>query len=252
MLVEAYGSHRRLILPLREKREPQNPNNINKSARRCTAGVKSRETRRRNPKPAARPPIGWRLALARLAVVPKAPVADDRDDRRSGGGGRDYSPKAFSIGRIFCVKAKQITEQDLSAAEIAFIKQHGIFIEEIIDVGGMIPIGQKRAMEAKGARLCITKRSCGKGHRLETRSNHCPVCAPKNLAFEKRHSEKAFVYVCRSGTGLVKIGYAADPQERNSKLNREAFASCSNWQLVFKIETEMEWAPRGGQDQATD
>ncbi|MET4367022.1 putative GIY-YIG superfamily endonuclease [Bradyrhizobium sp. LB8.2] len=136
------------------------------------------------------------------------------------------------------MKAKQIIEQDLSVAEIAFIKQHGISIKEIIDVGSMIPIGQKRAMEAKGARLCITNRSCSKGHRFKTRSNHCPVCEPKNLAFEKRHSEKAFVYVCRSGTGLVKIGYAADPQERKSRLNREAFASCSNWQLVFKIETE--------------
>lgn len=136
------------------------------------------------------------------------------------------------------MKARHITEQDLSTTEIAFIKQHGISIDEILDVRGMIPIGQKRAMEAKSARLSITDRSCRKGHRFKTRSNHCPVCEPKNLAFEKRHNEKAFVYVCKSETGLVKIGYAADPQDRQSRLNRESFASCSRWQLVFKVETE--------------
>jgi T5orf172 domain len=136
------------------------------------------------------------------------------------------------------MKAKKVTEQDLTDVELAFIKRHCISVEEIIDVRGMIPIGQKRAMEVHGARLGISHRSCTKNHRFKTRSNHCPICEPKNLAFERRHSETAFVYACKSETGLIKIGYAKDTQDRKSRLNREAFASCSAWRLIFSLHTE--------------
>ena len=115
------------------------------------------------------------------------------------------------------MKAKKITEQQLSEDELAFIKKYGISIDQIIDVRGMIPIGQKRAMEAHEARLAINGGSCRMNHRLRTRSNHCPVCEPKNLAFEKRHSELAFVYICKSATGLIKIGFAKDPRDRESR-----------------------------------
>jgi T5orf172 domain len=136
------------------------------------------------------------------------------------------------------VKAKNISEKDLRSDELSFIQLHKISIDEIIDVTGMIRIGQKRAMEAKSARLSINGGGCAKGHRLKTRSNHCPQCDPKNLAFERRHSESAYVYVCESETGLMKIGYAKDPNDRAARLNRESYASCKNWRLIFSAKTE--------------
>ena len=136
------------------------------------------------------------------------------------------------------MKAKFLTENDLHASELRFIQLHDISINEVIDVTGMIPIGAKRAMEAKNARLAIGRGLCKKGHRLKTRSNHCPQCTPKNLAFEKRHSQTAHVYVCSSSTGLMKIGYAKDPSDRAARLNRESYASCNDWQLIFSMKLE--------------
>lgn len=137
------------------------------------------------------------------------------------------------------MKAKKISEHDLKPNELEFIRRYGISIDQILDVRGMIPIGQRRALEASGCRLGLTDRRCRTGqHRLKTRSGHCPMCSPKNLAFEKRHSETADVYVCSSQTGLVKVGCAADPKEREKRLNREKFASCRTWQLEFSVRTE--------------
>ena len=136
------------------------------------------------------------------------------------------------------MKAKTLTERDLRTDELAFIKQHRILITEVIDVTGMISVGRKRAMEAHGARVAINGARCGNGHRLKTRSGHCAQCTPKYLAFERRFSTTAHVYVCVSGTGLVKIGYAKDPTDREGRLNREAYASCTNWRLVFSIPTK--------------
>ena len=136
------------------------------------------------------------------------------------------------------MKAKSVSEEDLNDREIEFIRHHKISIDEVIDVTGMIPIGQKRAMEARGARIAINGARCGNGHRFKTRSNHCPICEPKNLAFERRHSVTAYVYVCVSETNLVKVGFAKDVNDREGRLNREAYASCTNWRLMFSIKTE--------------
>lgn len=136
------------------------------------------------------------------------------------------------------MKAKKVTKGDLTAQEIEFLAHHKISIEEVINVEGMIKIGQKRAMEAVSARISIGGGICNYGHRLKTRSGHCPQCEPKNLAFEKRHSTTAFVYVCVSEKGFVKIGYAADPSDREGRLNRESYASCQRWRLVFKKQFE--------------
>ena len=136
------------------------------------------------------------------------------------------------------MKAKSLNEKDLNSGEIEFLKRYNISIDEVIDVTGMVRVGQKRAMEAKNARIAINGGRCSKGHRFKTRSNHCPMCEPKNLAFERRHSETAHVYVCASETGFIKIGYAEDPNDREGRLNREAYASRTNWRLIFSIKTE--------------
>lgn len=136
------------------------------------------------------------------------------------------------------MKAKNLTEKDLRADELAFIAHHKISIAEVIDVTGMIPIGQKRAMESATARLAITGRRCTSGHRLKTRSDRCPQCNPKHLAYERRHSETAYVYICASETGLLKIGYAKDIKDREGRLSRESYASCRNWRLIFSMKTE--------------
>jgi hypothetical protein len=131
------------------------------------------------------------------------------------------------------MKAKGVTAQDLTGDELTFLKHHNITLAEVIDVTGMIRVGQKRAMEASSARLSITGKRCNRGHRFKTRSGHCPVCDSKHLAFESRHSNTAYVYVCTSQPGLTKVGYADDPDDRLARLNREAHASRTNWKLVF-------------------
>jgi hypothetical protein len=50
---------------------------------------------------------------------------------------------ALSIWEI-SMKARSLTEKDLRADELVFIKQHRISISEVVDVTGMARIGQKR------------------------------------------------------------------------------------------------------------
>jgi len=136
------------------------------------------------------------------------------------------------------MKATQVTESDLTSDELRFLRDQNICIEQVLHTKGMIKIGHKRALEAKGAKLGINGSTCVSGHRLRTRSDHCPQCRPANLAFEARHSTKAFVYVCQSETDLIKIGFSTDVNDRIRRHNRECHASCSNWKLLFSFETE--------------
>lgn len=136
------------------------------------------------------------------------------------------------------MKAKSVTEDDLVSSEIEFLGHHGISIDEVIDVTGMARIGQKRAMEARNARVAFGDAHCRQGHRLKTRTGHCPVCEPKKLASERPHGAESSVYLCASDNGLIKIGYSVDPKERVSRLNREKFASCSSWRLVFALQAD--------------
>lgn len=61
------------------------------------------------------------------------------------------------------MKAKSLNEKDLNSGEIEFLKRYNISIDEVIDVTGMVRVGQKRAMEAKNARIAINGGRCSRG-----------------------------------------------------------------------------------------
>lgn len=136
------------------------------------------------------------------------------------------------------MKARQATSADLVPGELTFLSSQGLTVDDVLDVRGPFSqIGRKRAIEHHNKALGLTDVPCIRGHRLRTRSGHCVQCSPTALVYEKRHRQTAFVYVCQSETGLVKIGFASDVSDRAARLCREQYASCKRWKLVFSIKT---------------
>ena len=83
----------------------------------------------------------------------------------------------------------------LSEAEASFLREHRILEEEVfihphIAVNRWPGIMKALKMVVAWGPACKTG-----GHRLRNRSNHCVVCRPETLSFQKRFSESATIYV---------------------------------------------------------
>jgi hypothetical protein len=138
------------------------------------------------------------------------------------------------------MKAKQAIPEDLLATELEFLSMQRLSVDDVLDVRGPFSqIGRKRALEHYKKSIGLTDVRCSRGHRLRTRAGHCVQCNPATLAYEKRHRQTAFVYVCQSETGLIKIGFSSEVSQRAASLSRDAYASCKNWRLVFQVSTRM-------------
>ena len=81
---------------------------------------------------------------------------------------------------------------------------------------------------------------CKKGrHRLRSRSNHCIICSPKSLSFQKRFSDPAIVYVANSlNLNLVKVGISDTLQNRIKQLNNQRLGGVTDWSVQFQVKCD--------------
>ena len=90
----------------------------------------------------------------------------------------------------------------LTEEEKAFIKEHGLSPSDFYDARGEHCKAYHDKAKAHGCRFVIYN-YCQKGHRLKTRSGHCIMCRPANIAFQKRDSGKGIVYIAKKNlTGI--------------------------------------------------
>jgi hypothetical protein len=131
-------------------------------------------------------------------------------------------------------------ENVLTPAEVAFLAAHGLTVADVYDGRGQSKATREASAKAAGRRIILCSGTCGGGHRLKTRSGHCPVCKPACLAYQIRHFATAYVYIARSpSTDLLKIGVTDDVKQRETTLNyEEAHGGLRDWKVLFSVKVE--------------
>lgn len=134
----------------------------------------------------------------------------------------------------------------LTDEEKSFIKKHNLSPSDFYDARGEITKVYHDKAKALGCRFVINQ--CQHGHRLKTRSGHCIVCQPANIAFQNRHSSGGVVYVAVSGK-YTKVGMIDNKRNSSMKLlaHREyqlnsegGYAGRTGWTLIksWKVEKD--------------
>ena len=125
----------------------------------------------------------------------------------------------------------------LTKTQIKFLDQHNISIDQVFDATGLSQMGYSELMKEGGFVVATGVSRCKKGnHSLKTRSGHCVMCNPANLAFQKRHEIAGDLYVLYSSSKrLVKVGVAGDADERVISANKQAYGDINDWKLKFSI-----------------
>jgi hypothetical protein len=125
----------------------------------------------------------------------------------------------------------------LTKTQIKFLNQHGIGIHEVFDATGLSISEYGELMKEGGYVVATGVFRCKKGnHSLKTRSGHCVMCNPANLAFQKRHEIPGDLYVMYSASKrLVKVGVAGDAYEREISANKQSYGSVDDWKLKFFV-----------------
>lgn len=123
----------------------------------------------------------------------------------------------------------------LTNEQIKFLNQYRVPLDKVFDATGMKRAKYVTAMKSIGAAIAIGVTPCsGFGHTMRNRSGHCVVCTPMYLTFQKRHEEKAQIYVASSKRSrLIKIGIAKDAQERIRQINYYGYGGNYDWEIVF-------------------
>ena len=72
-------------------------------------------------------------------------------------------------------------------------------------------------------------------HNLKTRKGHCAICNPKNLGFQRRYKNSAFIYVAYSKShNLIKVGASEYPANRIDSLNAQGYGNICDWSLEYE------------------
>lgn len=124
----------------------------------------------------------------------------------------------------------------LSESEKDFLRSQKISENDIFD--GRFLGKEDRESEAKKLnKILIVGPKCAKaGHRLRTRSGHCAQCDTRKIRYQERHNESAILYVAYSpNKNISKIGVSIDIKTRERKLNFDAYAGASDWQILFSL-----------------
>jgi hypothetical protein len=132
----------------------------------------------------------------------------------------------------------------LNQADLDFLEHHGLPRSTLVDASGMTAAARKEYMRAVGASFAYGTSPCkAAGHQIRTRAGHCVQCNPAVIAYQLRHDRDAFIYVATTrALGLVKVGQAADLNDREGTLQRIRYGGVDDW----KIERHSQWAEPAG------
>jgi hypothetical protein len=125
----------------------------------------------------------------------------------------------------------------LTKTQIKFLDQHNIRMDQVFDATGLSQARYYESMKEGGFIVATGVSRCKKGsHSLKTRSGHCVMCNPANLAFQIRHEITGDLYVLYSSSKrLIKVGVAGDADERVVSANKQAYGGIDDWKLKFSI-----------------
>jgi len=124
-------------------------------------------------------------------------------------------------------------QESLRESELAFLAHYHLSTDDVFDGRRYSQDACKYLAKEQGKEIVLGGACRKAGHRLRTRYGHCVQCDPKKLAFVKRHSAQAYVYIAgsRSG-GLIKIGTCRDYDQRLRQLCAERYGDCGDWKLL--------------------
>ncbi|MFN0192235.1 MAG: GIY-YIG nuclease family protein [Aestuariivirga sp.] len=125
----------------------------------------------------------------------------------------------------------------LTKDDDVFLSRAQYVISDICDVVGLKIREISVEVKKTGKRLGYGKPCTNGGHRLKWPSGHCAPCNPEYKSFRKRFTETKFIYIAGSLSGrLIKVGVGDDPDRRVSMLSYTAYATASDWELLFKMQ----------------
>jgi hypothetical protein len=128
----------------------------------------------------------------------------------------------------------------LTIAEQKFLEQQHIPISLVFNATGKTKKQYYNEMAEHGSLIAAGTIPCQRGgHRLRTRHGHCVQCHTAYLAFVKRASEKAQLYIASSiKQKLIKVGSSKDAEKRLIWLNSNGYGGASDWRIIHKLNHE--------------
>lgn len=127
----------------------------------------------------------------------------------------------------------------LTDDERNFLSHHGIPLDKVFDAVCLPKTVYGPLMKEGGYLLACRVQECYRGHALRTRHGHCVQCDPARIAFASRGLVLGDVYVAISpGSGLIKVGCAADADARLAKLANEGYGGQFDWRLVELVHVD--------------
>ena len=129
---------------------------------------------------------------------------------------------------------------DLTKEQREFLRKQNVCLSLVFDAEGMSKSEYREVMKSLDKHIAYNTTPCKKaGHTMRTRAGHCIQCNTARIAFQKRHSEQAFVYVAGSlSRSVIKVGVTNNIENRMESLNKLQYASASDWTCIYWIETK--------------
>lgn len=126
---------------------------------------------------------------------------------------------------------------DLTDAEISFLRQQEISINSIFNARGMSFPEWREIMKNEDRLFAYNTSACkNAGHKLRDRSNHCIQCRTSNIAFTRRSSASGIIYVFASSKlKLLKVGVSSDPAARQKTVNDFFYGGTNDWQKIAQL-----------------
>lgn len=124
--------------------------------------------------------------------------------------------------------------KNLAEDQRLFLEKHHIPLDKVFDATGLSRAEYRQFMGERGQLIAIGTDPCDKsGHRMRTRTGHCPQCNTANLSFLQIFVNEGLVYVASSkATGLSKVGVASDVQSRERTLNSQGYGGAKDWRVI--------------------
>lgn len=127
----------------------------------------------------------------------------------------------------------------LTDNQAAFLNKHDIAWADVLDAKGMRTKDYKALMSSRGYRVAVGVTPCkAHGHVMRGANGHCVMCKPANLMYRKRYREAGYVYIASTEdrTGIVKVGYTKDLNQREKSLNTDRYGGYARWKIIASRE----------------
>ncbi len=130
-------------------------------------------------------------------------------------------------------------QHSLSADQKSFLISQNIPISQVFDAKDLTRSEYHSIMRDLDKLIAYNTTPCkNHGHTLRTLYGHCAQCNTHALAFIKRYSQAAIIYVLYSDIlKSSKLGVCLDIEERLRTLRSQKYGGANDWNLVKSYKT---------------